>query len=145
MRPESIRRFDMFYLGSIALSVVDYFIERNAVLASVEAQSQAARLSLGAGFVDGAFAFWTALMLLLWYLAAHRRSTVAKWLIVLIVVISLFGVPGLVTGAFTGAKVISLLSFLLSWIAVYFLFRSDAKAWFAGTAAETPEQAATDD
>jgi hypothetical protein len=77
MRPESIRRFDMFYLGSVALTVVDFMIQHDAVVAQMESQSQAARLSLGAGVVNGAFAVWIAFMVLLWFLAAHRRSNVA--------------------------------------------------------------------
>jgi hypothetical protein len=130
MRPESIRRFDMFYLGSVALSVVDFVLEHDAVMAQTEAQSRAAQVSLGAGFVNGGFAVWTALMVLLWFFAAHRRSNVAKWIIVLLAVIGLWGLPALVTGSFTTAKIVSLLSFMLSWVAVYFLFRADAKAWF---------------
>ena len=145
MRPESIRRFDIFYLGSLALSVVDFFLERDAVVAQAEAQSRAANVSLGGGFVTGAFVFWMALLLLLWFLASHKRSGVAKWIIVLLAVIGLWGVPGLVTGAFTTAKIVSLLSFVLSWVAIYFLFRPDAKGWFAGLSAAEPEETATTD
>ena len=145
MRPESIRRFDIFYLGSLALSVLDFFLERDAVVAQAEAQSRAANVSLGSGFVTGAFVFWMALLLLLWFLASYRRSGVAKWIIVLLALIGLWGVPGLITGAFTAARIVSLLSFVLTWVAIYFLFRPDAKAWFAGSSAAEPEQAAPRD
>lgn len=136
MRPESIRRFDMFYLGSVALSVVDFVLEHDALMTRMETQSQAAKVSLGAGFVNGLFAVWIAFMLLLWFLASHKRVNIAKWIIVLLVVISLWGLPGLVVGTFTTAKIISLLSFMLSWVAVYFLFRPDAKTWFAASPAD---------
>lgn len=141
MRPESIRRFDLFYLASLALSVVDFVLGRDAVVAQMEAQSKAAKLSLGGGFVTGLFVFWIALMLLLWFLASHKRSNIAKWIIVLLAVVSLLGVPGLVTGAFTAARIVSLLSFVLSWIAVYFLFRADARAWFGAGAPAGPPAA----
>ena len=36
MKPASIRRFDLFFLGSLALSLVDYLIERSAVVASMD-------------------------------------------------------------------------------------------------------------
>ena len=145
MRPESIRRFDMFYLGSVALTAVDFMLQHDAVVAQMESQSQAAQVSLGAGFIDGAFALWIAFLVLLWFLAAHRRSNVAKWLIVLLAVINLWGVPALVTGGFTTAKIVSLMSFVLSWAAVYFLFRADAKAWFGKSPADEPAGSVAED
>ena len=143
MKPASIRRFDLFFLGSLALSLVDYLIERSAVVASMQAEAQAAGVALSSAVADGSFAFWMALMVLLWFLASSRRSTVAKWIIVLLVVVSLWGLPGLFTGPFTTAKIISLLSFLFSWVALFYLFRPDAKAWFSGRAADEPTDSAT--
>lgn len=144
MKPASIRRFDLFFLGSLALSLIDYLMERDAVIAGMQAEAQAAGVALGSTVADGSFAVWIALMVLLWFLASGRHSTVAKWIIVILIVVSLWGLPGLFTGAFTTAKIISLLSFVSSWIALYHLFRPDAKAWFGGPATDGPIDSAAD-
>jgi hypothetical protein len=139
MRPESIRRFDMFYLGSIALSVVGYLVSYNAMVSQMEARTAAAGMQLGSGVVIGTIVLSTAISLLLWYLASRKGIDIAKWIIVLFFVLGLLsslgiaGSPGLLSGNWTLLRTLSALVLLLEAAAVYYLFQPDAKAWFAGT------------
>lgn len=138
MRPESIRRFDMFYLGSLALFVLGFFISFDAAVASIQAQTAGKGLNVGAGFTIAIFAAVLVIDLLLWFLVSRRRMALAKWLLVLLVILDLAGVPGLFTGALTPSKMLSLLRIALEVVAVGFLFTADAKAWFAKEPAEAP-------
>lgn len=142
MRPDSIRRFDLFYLGSLALSVIEFVINYHAVVASVEARTAAAGMQMGAGLAIGSFVVGMAISLLLWFLVSRKRLVIAKWIIVLLFVLGLFGVPALVSGGLTVAKGLSLLAELSSAVAIFYLFRPDARAWFAG---EAPAEAAAGD
>ena len=65
MKPESIRRLDMFYLGSIALSLVGYLISYDAMVRQMEAKTAAAGVQLGSGTFIAANALGAAENLLL--------------------------------------------------------------------------------
>jgi asparagine N-glycosylation enzyme membrane subunit Stt3 len=142
MRPVSIRRFDFAYLGSLAFSVVDFVLERDALTSRLAAQSGESGIALSGGMVTWVFTGWMVFLLVLWFLAARKRATIAKWIIVLLVAIGLYAVPTLFSGAFTLAKTVSAMSLVLSLLAVYYLFQPDAKAWFAGQEPIEPDQPA---
>lgn len=149
MKPESIRRFDMSYLGSIVLSVVGYFMSYDAMVGQMEARTAAAGMELGSGAVIATMAVGTAISLLLWFFVSRKASAIAKWIIVLIFVVGLLSAvgvwaPGLFSGPWTGLKTVSAVMVLLEAAAVYFLFRPDAKTWFDAPAADDPASA-TDD
>jgi len=138
MKPESIRRFDLFYLGSIALSLVGYLVSYDKIVAQMEAKTAAAGMQLGSGTVMVTIVLGTALNLLLWFLVSRKALSVGKWIIVLLFVVGLgsavglVGSPGLFSGTWTLLKTISALTLLLEAAAVYYLFRPDAQTWFAG-------------
>ena len=136
MKPESIRRFDLFFLASLALLTVGFFISFDATVAAIEAQTAAKGLPVGSGFTIGLFAVVLAINLLLWFLVSRKGATIAKWLLVLLLVIDLFGLPGLVSGGLTAPRMISLLRIALDAGAIAFLFKADTKSWFAGAPAD---------
>jgi hypothetical protein len=142
MQPESIRKFTLFYLGSLVVSLVATFVGYDILTAQVEAQSAATGLAMGSGAIVAGIALNVAITLLLWYLVARKGFVIAKWIIVLFF---LFTVVTSISGIFAGGLAVheglSLLAIVLQAAAVYFLFQPDAKAWFAGerTAAATPE------
>jgi hypothetical protein len=142
MQPESIRKFTLFYLGSLVVSLVATFVGYDILTALVEAQSAATGLAMGSGAIVAGIALNVAITLLLWYLVARKGFVIAKWIIVLFF---LFTVVTSISGIFAGGLAVheglSLLAIVLQAAAVYFLFQPDAKAWFAGerTAAATPE------
>lgn len=138
MRPQSIRRFDLFYLAALALSALAFVLGYDDIVASVEAESAAAGLTMGANVAIGSFAFGMVLYLLLWFLVSRRRVSIARWIIVLLFLVNLTGLRAIFTAGITAQTAISLLSLLLSAIAIYYLFRPETKAWLDGRT-ESPD------
>jgi hypothetical protein len=140
MQPESIRRFTLLYLGSLVVSLVATLVSYDTVVDSVARQSATAGAELGSGIVAGSMIVGAAIMLLLWYLVAHKGFVIAKWIIVGFFLFSLFGAFGVFAGGVSSSEALGLVSLALQAAAVYFLFRPDAKAWFSGDrTAASPE------
>lgn len=131
MRPQSIRRFDLFYLAALALSAVAFLFGYDDIVASVEAESAGAGLQMGASVAIGSFVFGLVLYLLLWFLVSRRRVGIARWIIVLLFLVNLTGVRAIFAAGITVQTAVSLLSLLLSAVAIYYLFRPETKAWLA--------------
>lgn len=152
MRPESIRQFEYFYLGSIGLAVANLLFQ----------VSQMGTASLGLGALGGLGEAGSGTMLLagsviavsilvaaviplvLWYFAARKASPVAKWLIVVLgafgavrLLLILFMLGVLVVSraptpdAMWLTMVIGFLTELLHMAAIAFLFFADSREWFA--------------
>lgn len=134
MRPASIRKFDMFYLGSLALGVVNFVFGFDMMTAQAEAQL-AANPSL-AGMDAGtimivSFVIGLAINLGLWALISRLRIELVKWILVLFVLWGLVSLPALVSNGITLVSALSVLTYALQIAAIFYLFKPDAKAWFA--------------
>ncbi|VVT02861.1 hypothetical protein [Erythrobacter sp. EC-HK427] len=141
MRPESLRKFDLFYIAAIGIGVASGLLNYDTQVRMLESQlapsgmqgsaEVAALTSVGVAFLFN---------LILWFLASRMRVGLAKWLIVALVAFSLLMlVVGLtssvgIAGMRASVSITGLITVLLKAIAVSFLFRPDAKAWFAGRA-----------
>lgn len=131
MRPHSITMFDRFYLGSLVLGVGNFFIGYEDTMAQIEQQPGSAELGMAsAGFLWGTFAFGMAISLLLWFLISRKANNVARWILVVLAVIGLLGLPFSLAQLTTFQLAASLVITAINLLAVYFLFRPDAKAWF---------------
>lgn len=129
-QPPSIKKFDIFYLAALAVYVVGFFLGFDDTVAMVREQYTAAGLDLPVeSITTGSFIFGIAISLLLWWFVSARRSTVAKWILIVFFALGLLGLPTLFQNLnlTTG---ISLLSMVLSAIAIWFLFQPDTKPWF---------------
>lgn len=129
MKPQSIKLFDYFYLGGIflgALAFISGFSSAEAELAAQSAENGIAvpPWVLTVGYVAGA-----AIGLLLWFMVSQRRSTIAKWVIVLFFLFSLSGIGGYFVGPTPLHEVYGLLSLIAQAVAVGLLFRADATRW----------------
>ena len=140
MRPQSIRKFDLFYLASLAVSVVGFLLSYDAVIASVQAETAASGTEFGTGLTIGSFVFVLAVYLLAWFLVSRKRLTIAKWIVVALVAVNLASLPALFSGAFSAERAISLASLVLAAVALYYLFQPDTKAWLAGDSAADPAE-----
>lgn len=133
-QPPSIKRFDIFYLGSLAVYAVGFFLGYNAQVDQVRSQYAAAGVEMNpGGLLTGAFIFSIAISLLLWWFVSSRGSNVARWILVVFFAIGLLStVYALSSGALGGLTVtnaLSVVSMVLTAVAVWYLFQPDAKAW----------------
>ena len=156
MRPASIIQFERLYLASLGVVIIQsaaaYFVVREAF----------DRMPAGADMPPGMGGMFSGIMigsilvgllfsvgipLLLWWLAARKRTEVAKWLLLAISVLSVlawFGslvmllvMPGEVAQDLAGfaslqAGLVAIdgVSEALGVAALVFLFRRDATEWF---------------
>ena len=154
MRPESIRQFEYFYLGSIGLAVANLLFQVSQMgtaypglgtLGELPGTGSEGGVMLLAGTVIVVSLLVAAVIpLILWYFAARKASPVAKWLIVvlgafgairLLLILFMLGVL-VVSRAPTPdyiwlTMVIGFLTELLHMAAIAFLFFADSREWFA--------------
>lgn len=135
MRPPSIVRFDRLYLAAIAIGLVGSILEWPVTTARIASQPETAALGGAASAVAAAMlAVGTLLSLLLWYLAARRAVTVAKWVIVAFTAISVVGLLLSIANGYVltdAAGIARMVAVVLQVVATVNLFRPDAVAWFA--------------
>lgn len=135
MRPSSIVRFDRLYLASIAVGLIGNILEWPLTMARLAENPDTAALgSTATVAAGGMIAIGVAIALLLWFFIARRGSNVAKWILV---VFTVFAIGSLAVGFSTGAVILDaggivrIVAVALQTVAVFFLFRPDAAAWFA--------------
>lgn len=133
MQPKSIQRFDMLYLGSLAVATAGFFIGYDDALRQLRTQMAQAGMEMGGGWLAGGFIFGMAISLLLWWLVSSKRSTIAKWILTVLTAFSLigllFGIQTMLAN-FTFATGLNLVATVMSIVAIYYLFQPDTKAWF---------------
>lgn len=146
-RPVSIVWFERCYLGAILVGLVNTAVRWPQMMAQLADNPSVGQL--GPSFAPTvavlSIVLGVLISLLLWFFTARRRAVVTKWIITIFFVLSLLAIgfsammhtfPGGLSG------VLSVVALVLNALAVWSLFRPDAEAWFAGTAA-TPTDAAT--
>ena len=141
MRPASIVNFERLYLGALVIGVINTVLTFETTLAQVEAQPGAESMGSNIFYISLAIGF--LIPILLWYFVARRASVVAKWIVVVLFVLGVFGFlfsfsqPVAPEGI---ALILGIVSMLMQAAAVWMLFRPDAKAWFAdGRGGPDPE------
>lgn len=132
MRPASIVMFDRLFLGSLAVSAAGVVLSWDEMTAQLANEPGVAEIGLGSGFIAGAVAVGFAISLLLWFLVSHKASNVAKWILVVLAVLSLISLPSMLGGPWDLTAILGLASYVLEIAALGFLFREDAKAWLSG-------------
>lgn len=140
MRPESIKKFDMLYLGAVVLGLVNFVLSYGAMKAQMDAELARTGVEMGSGVLIASVIFGIVISLALWFLISRLRIEVVKWVLVLFFLWGLIGMPALFADGFGPTDIIALATFVMQAAAIYFLFRPDAKAWFA----EKREAAATE-
>ena len=134
MRPNAIRWFDRLMLAVFALSVLGGALNYPAARAQLASNAASARL--GSGFLIGIMALTLGIILLFWYLIARRASNVAKWIWIVLFVIGLAMLPSSLgrmvqTDLGPVKETLGLINAVLQGVAIFMLFRPDARAWFA--------------
>ena len=133
VRPISIVRYERLYLASFVLGLIVSAMSWSQRTALVAANPVLAQV----GWILPAFQVaGIAITLLLWYFTARSPSVAAKWVVVVLAVLSIVGV-GLslasVARGQTTIGTISIVSFAADALyvaAALLLFKADAKRWF---------------
>jgi hypothetical protein len=130
-RPQSIIWFERCFLASIALGALNTAMSWSRVRDLVAATEGAAILP--SWFLPVTLIVGIGINLLLWYFAARRSATVAKWVIVVFFGLSVLSIArALMSGIVPPTlNIFAGVAFVLQAVAVWMLFRPDAKAWFA--------------
>ena len=139
MRHDSIRKFDMLWLGALALGVVQFVLSYGALKTEIETQMADSGMSAGAGdaALIGGFVFGMVISLALWFLVSRLRLEFVKWILILLFAWGLINLPAAFAAGFALMGVLSIVAVVMQAAALYFLFRPDAKAWFAAKGAPT--------
>ncbi|MHA6722705.1 hypothetical protein [Sphingomonas sp. RS2018] len=130
-RPPSIVAFERCYLGAWVIGLGNTMLGWGDVQANPDVVS--ATQQLGGWFLPTITAIYFAVPLVLWYLIARQGSVIAKWVLTICTALWTVWVGlSLGGGAFTATTetVVTLLSFALTLVATYLMFRPDTRAWF---------------
>lgn len=139
MRPQSIVRFEQAYLASVVVWLINLVLNWDTRLAALDrdprfsGNPQMAQIAEWAMVGSAAFGF--VLWLLIWYFIARRAVGWLKWVLVVFLLISAAGLPfAIMSYAVIGmvSTALTVVGFLLSAVAVWMLFKPDAKAWLSG-------------
>ena len=135
MKPKALRRFDLFYLGSLAVQVIAFFVgydqTREMMAATFAEQGLAVSPGLASGAMIGGLVFGLFISLLLWWLISHRRIEFVKWIVLALLAYSLVMLPQSFALGMTVSAIFALVVCVLQFVAVLNLFDSEAKEWFA--------------
>ena len=133
-RPISIVQFEQCYLGALVLGLVNTAIGWNDRMQLVQVQQ--AQGMMGGAFVPvmlGATLIGAAITLLLWFLTARKGFAGAKWVVVVFYVLGLLALLlSLAQGTLPRgvAGILTVVAWVLNTVAVWLLFRPDARRWF---------------
>jgi hypothetical protein len=135
-RPASIIRFErLFYLGLGVAAL-------NAMAVATDPAAQAGPDPMEPSFIFFFLAVTTAINLLFLWLIAYRGSSIARWIFIGLIVLTMLALVAdlphaLDFGALSLA--LSLIQNLLCAIQVVLLVRRDSRDWFAGVRPVDPQ------
>lgn len=132
MRPDSIRKFDLFYLASVAVGLASTLLNYDRMEQALQEQLAASGMTGGTeGFLLSGLAIGFALSLALWFLTSRMRIGAMRWLLLLFVAYRAVSIPYALSTGLGSFSITGTIAVLLQVIAVWFLFRPDAREWFA--------------
>ncbi|MEJ2409767.1 MAG: hypothetical protein P8Y58_00685 [Novosphingobium sp.] len=137
MRPHSITLFDRFFLGALVLGLI------NAALSFQDNMAMLGSTGTSTRFLVSITLFSLGIPLLLWFFISRRASNMAKWILAVLTglgLVSLLPTLSVLMARGLLSLVFTVTITALQVVAVAFLFRKDARAWFAGKGTPGPEE-----
>lgn len=132
MKPQSIKLFDLFYLGSLFLGLLGFVTGYSTLKRQMMDQAAASGVAISPVVLLVFYGLGALFGLVLWYLVSRQRLILAKWVIVILFLISLIGVGDYFGGSLPLFEIYSLLALIAQAVAVSMLFRNDAIRWLDG-------------
>lgn len=135
MKPASIVMFGRCYVASWAIGLVNTLLAWRGAAAIIARNPQARAMpALGPSVLVIGVAIGALVTFTLWYFVTQRASAVAKWLVTAFFAFSLVSFLASLAsgkGATTGLPIIiGVAGLVLEAVAVWMLFKPDAKRWF---------------
>lgn len=131
MRPVSIRVFEWCYLAAIALRVANFTIGFDVLRGQAEAELVGTALQPSDGLLVASIAFSVMIALALWFLIARLGVGFVKWIVIAQLAWELRTLPTVLAPPMGITDYIGLAIFGLQAVGIAFLFRADARRWFA--------------
>ncbi len=138
MRPKSIVNFERVVLLGILIGIVNSAMSWDKMMAAQQAklaaQGQERMIGMLPSLTIGIAVVFVAIWLLLVWLISRKGSPVAKWIYVVLSVLTLIGaIWGIGKSASYGTVplILAIVQHLLTLASLWFIFQPDAKAWFA--------------
>ncbi|OYY89735.1 MAG: hypothetical protein B7Y45_10710 [Sphingomonas sp. 28-66-16] len=134
-RPASIVRFELFYLGYVAIGAIGMVLNWSNYQAMPAIQD--ANAAIGSWYLPVVMGLGTLIPVLLWYFVARQASSIAKWIVTAFFVLNLIGVvTSVLTASFPNiiAAVLGIAGTAAYAVAVYLLFRPASSSWFTASA-----------
>lgn len=143
-RPISIVWFERCYLGSLVVALLNTALQWPKLVEKMSTQmaTNPAAAQLGTSFIPASLGlgifFVIAVSLLLWFFTARKHSVVTKWIVTVLFAYNLvMFVIGFAAGTAPASlyAVLAVAGLVLNGLAVWQLFKPDAKLWFGETVA----------
>ncbi|MEP2988111.1 MAG: hypothetical protein ABJN65_02655 [Parasphingorhabdus sp.] len=127
-RPNSIIWFERLFFTSLVVSYIDLFVHRDTYFSDEE-------MSDDMGLVFGltisvALIIGFGIQILLWFFTAHRASNWARWIYVVLCVLTLGGVVGFIVEYTASELAFLAITQVLAIGSVICLFTPEARFWF---------------
>ncbi|RPF71498.1 hypothetical protein [Aurantiacibacter spongiae] len=135
MRPDSIRKFDMFYILSILTGLAKTLLNLGTMRATLEAELARSGLggmgSTGEATLYASLAFGFLLSVVLWWLVSRKRLGFVKWIMLAILVYNVVTIPLALIAGVGSVSITGLVTIIFQAVALWFLFQPDAREWLA--------------
>ena len=130
MRPDSIRKFDLFYIAAIMIGIASALMNYDAQHDAVATQLAASGLeSYADATLLGTLAVVYLVQLGLWFFVSRLRMGWAAWVIAILVAFSAATTLLTLVEGGLSLSISGLVTLLLKLIAVWHLYRPESRAW----------------
>ena len=130
-KPKSILNFEKFYIAGFLIGLVSLIFNFSTSMRMIQ-QSGGPMAASAFEFLIFGTAVGALIVLLFWYFIAVRASKAAKWILTVFFVLGLISTLSSASSVSNSILIFTLLTNLAQGIAISFLFRPDAIAWFNG-------------
>ena len=144
MKPRSISRFEWWYFLAVALSLVSTALgwsDMSTYTDAVIDESGANSRGMGLVLLFSSVAMFLVLALIFWAAIVLSRLGAARWVLAVLIAYAAYTVVMRIANTAMGLGLVADIAAVASAaIAVFFLFRADAKAWFGRDDGQVSDQ-----
>lgn len=127
-RPKSILWFERLFIASVVSATIDLFVHWQDYTFDEEFDAQAQQIYAVVMMLGIVVSY--AVQIALWYFAAYRASNIARWILVIMAALSLFGIATYIQD-YSGSELVFLIvTQSLVMASILCLFLGGSREWF---------------